>query len=148
MVNHSRSAVLEGLPRSSASLLSALHRAQQSEGFISDDAILEIAAHTRLTSNEIEGVVSGFPDFRRTPKRPHLIRVCDGMSCRCGRSAELTVAIETATADDRVDLEHIPCLFACTVGPVMEIDGALHGRLTPETASAIIRDHLEAVNDG
>jgi NADH-quinone oxidoreductase subunit F len=74
----------------------------------------------------------------------HLVRLCTGLPCRLSGATDHLRTLEKrlgivhgeTTADGRVTLEAAPCLSVCSLGPVVEVDGVSHGRVT---SSAIDR---------
>jgi NADH:ubiquinone oxidoreductase subunit F (NADH-binding) len=68
----------------------------------------------------------------------HLVRVCSGLSCRLAGAATHLRALENrlglvpgrTTSDGRLTLEETDCLAVCALAPVLEVDGACHGRVT------------------
>jgi NADH:ubiquinone oxidoreductase subunit E len=144
--------MLAALPRQRAALLPALLLAQRTHGHVSDEAMRTIAAHLRLTVNDVEGVVTGYPDLRRRPVGAHVVRVCTGLSCWAAGGADIVAALASAlgitlgetTPDGALTLEETSCAFACAVVPVVEIDGVCHGRLTIEGATALVSALAEA----
>src|SRR3989442_4671572 len=68
----------------------------------------------------------------------HLVRVCAGLSCRLAGAADHLRALEDrlgiargrTTPDGRLTLEEAECLSVCSLAPVLEVDGASHGRVT------------------
>lgn len=67
------------------------------------------------------------------------MRVCLGTACyvrggpRILDSVERSLGIKPGetTSDSRFSLETVNCLGCCALGPVVELDGQYHGRLTP-----------------
>jgi NADH:ubiquinone oxidoreductase subunit E len=138
--------LLADLPRQRTQLLPALLLVQRRLGHVPDWAVEAIAAHLRLTVNDVEGVTSGYPDLRRQPTGQHLVRVCTGLSCWAHGGDEVLAALEAAwqikaggtTADERFTLEEIACCFVCAAAPVVEVDGRFVGRVAAGAASALV----------
>lgn len=136
---------LSTLPRERTWLLPALAAAQQAEGFVSDGAVRRIAAHLRLTANDIEGVATGYPELRRHPPGRRVVRVCTGVTCLCAGADRVLTALEQElgirpgqTTEDGVTLEETSCCFLCGVAPVIDVDGACRGRVTPGQAIGLV----------
>jgi NADH:ubiquinone oxidoreductase subunit E len=130
---------LASLPRQRTFTLPALLLAQREYGWVSDDTVREIAAHLRLTLNDVESVATSYPEIQRRPTGRVVVRVCTGASCWIRGSDEVMAAFEAAleigagdtTPDAWITLESTPCCFACAVAPVVEIDGKLRSRVEP-----------------
>jgi NADH:ubiquinone oxidoreductase subunit E len=136
--------LLAAVPPERNQLLPALHLTQELFGYIPDRAVELVAAHVRMTVNEVEGVATAYPELHRHPLGRRVIRVCTGLGCWTAGAERIVAALENAcgvrlgqTSDDgALTLEATPCCFVCGVAPVVEIDGVLHGRVTPESAPA------------
>jgi len=133
--------------RPTVTVLSSLLAVQDSLGYLPDEAIEEVAAHSKATINEVWGVASFYTNFRFTPPAKHVVEVCWGPTCHLvgatgiiqGLLDEFKLSGEGDTPDGRVTLRYNTCLGACAQGPVMMVDHHLAGRVTPETARAKVK---------
>jgi NADH:ubiquinone oxidoreductase subunit F (NADH-binding)/NADH:ubiquinone oxidoreductase subunit E len=136
---------LARFPRERTWLLPALHAVQRALGWLPESALREVAAHLRVPASEVWGVASHYPEFRLAPRGRHHVRVCTGVSCRLLGSdrwleeaaRRLGVAPGEVGAGREVTLEAADCLFACSVAPVVEVDGALRGRVVREDVARL-----------
>ncbi len=129
---------LAGFPRERTWLLPALLAAQETEGWLSSEALTAVAEHVRVPPSETCAIATDYATFRRVKPGSHLVRVCTGLSCRLAGAADHLRALEDrlgiarghTTPDGRVTLEEAECLSVCSLAPVLEVDGASHGRVT------------------
>jgi NADH-quinone oxidoreductase subunit F len=123
-------AVLAGFPRERSAVLPALHAVQQALGWLPEPALAATAAHLRVPASEVYGVATHYPEFRLTPRGRHHVRVCTGVTCTLLGGRRLLDALATAHGAGRdVTLEGADCFFACSVAPLIEVDGECHGRV-------------------
>ena len=108
-------------------LLPLLHAVQAACGYIPETAVAPIASALRISRAELEGVISFYADFRRSPPNAHRLRICRAESCRAMGSEALWQAAQGAPAD--TDVEAVYCLGACAASPSAEYDGRLLCRL-------------------
>src|SRR5206468_590207 len=114
--------------------------------YLSPEALEAVAAHLRVPKSEVWGVASHYPELRLALPGTRVVRVCTGVSCKLRGGGELLAACERrlglragqTTADGAVTLEAMDCAFACAVAPVVEIDHACHGRVTPRALDALL----------
>ena len=139
-------ALVSPFPRERTWLLPALHAVQSAMGWLTEAALAEVAAHLRVPASEVHGVASGYPEFRLTPRGRHHIRVCAGVSCALSGGAALRAALErtfptapAGGATPAVTVESADCFFECSVAPMLEVDGAYRGRVTPEDVQSVER---------
>jgi formate dehydrogenase subunit gamma len=118
-------------------LLPVLHDIQARFGWISEDAIQQVASHLNLGRAEVSGVVSFYHDFRRTRDARPAIKLCRAESCQA-RGSERIAAEAERIAGGRVRVETVYCLGLCSVGPNAMIGDELHARLDAASVSALI----------
>lgn len=118
-------------------LVQVLHAFIQRYGFISEEALRQIAHELNLSRAEVHGVVSFYHDFRTTPPGEHVVRICQAESCQAMGSRTLTrhaeekigTELNTTSDDGRVTLEPVYCLGNCACSPAVMIDEKVYGRV-------------------
>ena len=124
-------------PELKACILPALWIAQREYGgFLSGEAIAEVAFRLNRSYAEIEGVAT-FYTMYNTAHRPgkHKIEVCTCLSCHlCGAyrlrdylSKKLGIANGETSSDGMFTLEEVECLDACDRAPVLQVGDEYHG---------------------
>ena len=131
--------LLERFPSERTWLLPALQAVQEIEGWLSPEALTAVADHVHVPPSEASAIATDFDDGLRLIKPgSHLIRICTGRSCRLTGATDhlrvledqLGIACGRTTSDGRITLEETDCLSACSLAPVLEVDGACHGCVT------------------
>ena len=107
-------------------LLPILHDVQKLFGYISEDAMREIASALNLTRAEVYGVVSFYHDFRKEAEARPVLKLCRAEACKA-RGVEALVPI--ADSQSRIKVEAIYCLGLCAVGPSAMVGDTVHARL-------------------
>lgn len=131
-----------------APLLPLLHAVQEALGHVPADAVPMIARALQLSRAEVHGVLSFYHHFRSQPPGRHVLQICRAEACQaCGAEALLAEAEQLfgcradSTRDDgALTLEPVYCLGLCATSPALQLDGRLHGRVTPERLRAVARD--------
>lgn len=132
-------------------LLPILHAIQQDAGYIPNTAVPDIAHALNLSQAEVQGVISFYHDFRRSPPPRHSLRLCRAESCQSmgaeGLAKQLSQRLgldaQGISADGQVSVQPVYCLGACACSPAMEVNGRLHARLTPERMAELVNCCLE-----
>jgi len=135
--------------RNRAACIDAMMAVQAHRGWLSDETVDELAEYLRLTPAELDSVATFYNLIFRQPVGRHVILVCDSVSCWLldyeplldHLKSRLGVDVGGTTADGRFTLLTSVCLGACDRAPVMMLDGALYGNLTPEKIDAILAEH-------
>jgi len=118
-------------------LVQILHALLERYGFISDDAIRQLADELNLSRAEVHGVVSFYHDFRTEPPGDHIVKICQAEACQAMGSRALTQHAETrlgvsmheTTTDGSVTLEPVYCLGNCACSPAVMVDDRVYGRV-------------------
>ena len=133
-------------PQKRGALLPALHRVQAELGWISPEAMAEVAEIFELRPVEVMEVVSFYNMFHTRPGGRHRVYVCTNLPCSLRgartllRQLEAHVGVHAGepTPDGRLVLGHEECLGACAYAPMMRIDGEYHEDLDAERAKSIL----------
>ena len=130
-----------------AALVPMLLYAQDEVGQITDELISEIASRLKLTTLQVEEVVSYYSMLRRQPAGRKHIQVCTNISCMLRGAEELVRHVENrlqiktgnSTPDGRIYLkQEEECLAACCGAPMMMVDHIYYENLTVEKIDAIL----------
>ncbi len=138
--------VLKRYGGDSGNLITVLQKAQDIYGYLPTDVIYHIAANTGSTPAKVMGVATFYTQFRLKPVGKHLIMLCKGTACHVNGADGIEKAIcehlgieDGGTTDDGLfSLKNVACLGCCSLSPVMMIDDATYGSLTPDKAVAIL----------
>lgn len=151
---------LSNLEPDRGNLIKALQLVQNHEGYVSNEAIEEVAAYFGLPTAEVEGVLTFYAKFKRTRPGKYRLTVCDGTACHVKKSHGLLSAIykklnisqsHPTTPDFLFSVETVSCLGTCGMAPVMLINEEVHGLMTPDKLNrlidSVIRQETEAARE-
>ena len=94
-------------------LLRELTRVQHELGWLSNDTLREIAKQQRVPLYRLEGLVSFYPSFRRTPPPRKTVHVCRDVSCAMGGCAKLSADLQESLADQEdIEIVEVSCIAA------------------------------------
>lgn len=114
--------VLAKYPNKMAALLPALWIVQRERGWISEDAIAEVAEVLELTPAYVKGVVTFYTMYHQHPVSKYLIQVCTTSPCGICGAEDVVKALLRHTgagelgvpsADNRFTVIEVECLGAC-----------------------------------
>jgi len=129
-----------------AACIEALRIVQHHRGWVSDEALVDVAEAVDMTPAELDSVATFYNLIYRKPVGKHVIHVCNSISCWIMEQEvvfghlrkRLDIDWGETTADGSCTLLPIPCLGACDQAPAMLIDNELHGNLTPQKLDEIL----------
>ena len=126
--------------------IEALREIQRSRGWISDEALCDIARALGLSPDELDGVATFYNLIFRHPVGRSVILLCDSVSCwvmgceglRKKLESGLGVKLGETTPDGRFTLLPTVCLGACDHAPAMMVGDNLFGDLDPDRLDVIL----------
>ena len=122
----------------------AMHAAQKHHGWLSPEAIDQVACVMRLTPAYLTSVATFYDMFSLTPKPKHDVYVCTNISCSLlGADEFFERMIEVAQSDHDLNVCSFECLGACDIGPMASVNGEYVGPLNLDDAQQI-SDDLQA----
>ena len=139
-------AVLRHYPLKKGAGIDALKIVQKHRGWVSDDALKDVAAALKMSPSELDAVATFYNLIFRRPVGRHVILVCDSVSCWImgydtladHLKQRLGIGFGETTADGRFTLLPHVCLGACDRAPVMMIDEELFVELDAEKIDGIL----------
>jgi NADH-quinone oxidoreductase subunit E len=131
------------------SLLGMIKGEQEISGFVSDAAISGMAESLSLSVSDVYGVATFYSFVSTSALGRHVIRICKSVPCHLQDAEMIIKAIEETlsispgetTNDGRFSFELTNCIGACDQAPAMLVDDEVHGHLTPEKISEILRSY-------
>lgn len=131
--------ILDGRRSQPSQLIEALQDVQENYGYISEEAIQTLSHDLGVPLMEVYRVASFYKAFRLNPSGKNVITVCNGTSChvRGARllsdqaTGQLGVKLGGVTADGLFSVEHVNCLGACALGPIVMENESYHHHMTP-----------------
>ncbi len=137
-------------PHPEAACIDALKIVQRHRGWISDEAIRDIAAELRMSPDEVDGIATFYTRIYRKPVGRNIILVCEGISCMILDyesiyeyiSKKLEVRFGETTADGRFTLLPVSCLGDCDNAPALMINDDHYNNLTPQKIDGILAKYL------
>lgn len=112
-------------------LLEILHEVQVEHGFLTKNALVEIADALNISRADIYGVVSFYEDFKTEPEMWPKLKICRGEACQAVGGEELAKYAEENLAEF-AGVEDVYCLGNCALGPAVLMAEELFGKVTPE----------------
>ena len=127
-------------------LLPILHDLQATFGYVDPAVVPILADELNLSRADVHGVISFYHDFRKEPAAGTRVRVCRAEACQAAGAEELVAHVRNrlgtdvgGTSPDRsATLDQVFCFGNCALGPTVEIDGRVCGRVTPQRFDALL----------
>lgn len=128
-------------------LLPLLHEAQALYGWLPREVQEAIGRTLRVPLADVHGVVEFYTMFYNEPSAPHVIRVCEDITCSLAGGEAVHAAIEErlelqhgeTSPDGRLTYERVPCLGMCEHAPSALNGNRPAGNLTPDDAADFLK---------
>jgi NADH-quinone oxidoreductase subunit E len=135
-------AIIARYPHKRSALLPLLHLSQDQDGWVTPEAMEEVAELLDMTPALVLGTASFYTMFKREPVGKLVVSVCTNVSCLVNRGPELLAHLEHHYADDAdVTVEEVECVAACDLAPVIQVNYEFHGPVTPEGAVTLVDEY-------
>lgn len=139
-----------------SSIIAILQDVQEHYHYLPREVFSYIAEKLDTSIATIYSVATFYENFSLEPKGKYVIKVCDGTACHVRKGipvlerlrAELGLSDNKVTTDDLMfTVETVSCLGACGLAPAMTVNDKVMPAMTPDKASAVIREIKEAEKD-
>jgi NADH-quinone oxidoreductase subunit E len=133
---------------SQSAILPALRLAQEEYGWLSPDALREVANALGETPAYCKSVASFYDMFHLAPVGEHLVEVCTNVSCALYGAQQVLESFEReldchageTSADGAVTLRTIECLGGCGWGTIVAVDHVYRMRVQPDDAASMVEE--------
>jgi NADH-quinone oxidoreductase E subunit len=137
-----------GYPQSRSAVLPALRLAQEQFGWLSPEALREVADALDLSPAYCQAVASFYDMFHMQPVGRHLVEVCTNISCALVGAQQVLEAFESelgiktgeTTEDGEVTLRALECAGGCGWGTVVAVDHRYREPVHPEDIPTIVSE--------
>jgi len=140
-------------PQPRSAVMPALDLAQEELGYLTPEAMSEVADALELDPGYVEGVATFYSLFHLEPIGKHRFYVCTNLSCMIRGAygivehVKKSIGVQSAgqvSADGLFSFEEVECLGACEYAPMMRFDRRYHYDLTPEKIDGLIAERKAA----
>ncbi len=133
-----------------SAVMPLLYLAQREGGFVTKDALEEIAAICEITPTEVASIVGFYSLYHDEKAGTYRIQVCTDLPCALRGSEEflqkicqsLGIEVGGTTPDGKITVEAVMCLAACHRAPMFQVQGEdgleYHENQTVESALQVI----------
>ncbi len=94
----------------------------------------------------VQHVATFYKAFSLVPKGRHQVHVCMGTACHVRGAPRVLSAVQDATGigpgetdlELKFSVETVNCLGCCALGPVIEINGTTHGKVSTAATAKVL----------
>ena len=131
------------------SLIQVLLDIQGENHWLPKEALVRISEKLHVPIARIQHIATFYKAFSLVPRGRHEVHICMGTACHVRGAARILDTAQDVTGikpgetdmDMKFSLETVNCLGCCALGPVMEIDGKTHGKLSPSETLDVLKSY-------
>jgi NADH:ubiquinone oxidoreductase subunit E len=128
-------------------LIMMLHEIQTICNYLPEEALELLSRKTGFSLQRIYSIATFYNHFSLVPRGRHVVHVCMGTACHvqgAGRvlgelEQQLGVKEGGTTEDMAFSLGAVRCVGACSLAPVVLIDGQTHSGVLPRKVKFLLR---------
>lgn len=137
-------------------VISILQDVQEHYHYLPREVFPYLAGKLNMSEARIYSIATFYENFSLEPKGKYIIKICDGTACHVRKSipilerlrSELKLSEHKKTTDDlNFTLETVSCLGACGLAPVLTVNDVVYPEMTPDKASALLKQFKEAIEN-
>ena len=133
-------------PVKNPAVMFTLYLAQEQNGFISNEAISEVASVLQMTEEEVLGVVTFYTMYHQKQMGKFHIQVCTNVSCMLRGGYDIWKQVKDrlgidnwqVTGDKIFSLEEVECMGSCGTAPMIAVNEDYYENLTKEKVEEIL----------
>ena len=141
--------IIDKYQAEASSLIQVLLEIQSENRWLPQEVLVRVGEKLQVPLTRIQHITTFYKAFSMVPKGRHGIHVCMGTACHVRGSTRVLDKVEELTGirpgetdlDLKFSLETVNCLGCCALGPVMEIDGETHGKMTTAEIEDVLKSY-------
>lgn len=138
--------VLKKYPTKQAAVMPVLYLAQEQNGWISKEVMLETASILEMNEEDVFGVATFYTMYHKKEMGKHHIQVCTNVSCMLRGGYQIYDAVKEklgldngdVSNDKKFSLEEVECMGSCGTAPMIAVNEDYFENLDKEKALQIL----------
>jgi len=140
-------AIIDRYGGKASSLLQVLLDIQSEVNWLPKEGLERVSEKLHIPLTQVRHAATFYKVFSITPKGQHQIHICMGTACHVRGASRILDTVEQLTGihpgetdqDLKYSLETVNCLGCCALGPVVEVDGRVYGKMTPGKTGDVLK---------
>ena len=132
-----------------SSLIQILLDIQSENNWLPREALERVAEKLSVPATRVQHIATFYKAFSVVPKGRHKVHICMGTACHVRGATRVLDSVQDVTGikpgetdlDLKFSLETVNCLGCCALGPVVEVDGQVHGKMSPVKTEAALETY-------
>ena len=129
-----------------SSLIQILLEIQSENHWLPKEALQRVSEKLEVPLARIQHIATFYKAFSLVPRGRHEVHICMGTACHVRGAKRILDTVQEVTGikpgetdlDLKYSLETVNCIGCCALGPVMEVDGKVHGKLSASETTDVL----------
>ena len=129
-----------------SSLIQILLEIQSENHWLPKEALQRVSEKLQVPLARIQHIATFYKAFSLVPRGRHEVHICMGTACHVRGAKRILDTVQEVTGikpgetdlDLKYSLETVNCIGCCALGPVMEVDGKVHGKLSASETTDVL----------
>jgi len=140
--------LLEVYPQPRSALIPICHVAQGQDGYLTGEAMEDIAVLCGVSPAEVQGTASFYDMLHTEPVGKYVVAICTNIACMLNGAydvleyaeASLGIGVGQTSADGLFTIEDAECLAGCDKAPCVQVNHRFFGPLDASGFDRLISD--------
>ncbi len=132
-----------------SSLIQVLLEIQSENHWLPYEVLKRVGEKLAVPVSRIQHITTFYKAFSLVPKGRHEVHICMGTACHVRGAARVLDTVEDMTGikpgetdlELKFSLDTVNCLGCCALGPVLEVDGKIHGKMLPGKTGDVLKNY-------
>lgn len=132
-----------------SNLLQIMLELQSTNNWLPKEVLKRVSERLDVPLTRIQHIATFYKAFSLVPKGRHKVHICVGTACHVRGASRILDTVEEATGikpgetdmEMKFSVETVNCLGCCALGPVMEINGKTHGKMSPAQTASVLKNY-------
>jgi NADH-quinone oxidoreductase subunit E len=141
--------IIDKYDADASALIQILLEIQAERHWLPREALERVSERLHVPYTRVQHIATFYKAFSLVPKGRHEIHVCMGTACHVRGADRVLDSVQDLTGimpgetdlDLKFSLDTVNCLGCCALGPVMEVDGRPHGKITPAGTADVLKNY-------
>jgi len=129
-----------------SALIQVLLDIQKENSWLPGQVLERVSERLQVSRARIQHIATFYKAFSLVPKGRYQVHICMGTACHVRGAQRVLEKTEEVTGimpgetdlELKFSLETVNCLGCCALGPVMEINGKTHGKISPAKTQGVL----------
>ena len=144
--------ILERYRRNPEQIIAILHALQDQERYLPEEDLRCLARELQIPASQLFQISTFYKAFSLKPRGKHQCNVCMGTACHVRGAPLILEEVERklgiksgeTTPDLEFSLDTVNCLGACSLAPIVNVDGEYYGNMSAPTVGRMLEQVRQA----